>query len=90
MISIAGPLTYPKPRALPEIVRALPLDVLLVETDAPYLSPQGHRGKRNEPAFVRAVAAKIAETRAESFEHVAQTTTRNAERLFSLGTGSMP
>ena len=90
MISIAGPLTYPKPRALPEIVRALPLDVLLVETDAPYLSPQGHRGKRNEPAFVRAVAAKIAETRAESFEHVAQTTTSNAERLFSLGTGSMP
>ena len=90
MISIAGPLTYPKPRALPDIVRALPLDVLLVETDAPYLSPQGQRGKRNEPAFVRAVAEKAAEIRAESFEHVAQATTRNAERLFGLGNVSVP
>jgi TatD DNase family protein len=90
MISIAGPLTYPKPRALPDIVRVLPLDVLLVETDAPYLAPHGYRGKRNEPAFVRVVVEKVAEIRAESFEHIAQETTRNAERLFGLGNASTP
>ncbi len=84
LISIAGPITYPKPRALPAVVRALPLESLLIETDAPFLAPQSYRGRRNEPAYVREVAAKIAELRGESFETVAQVTTRNAQRLFRL------
>jgi TatD DNase family protein len=84
-ISLAGPLTYPQPRALPDVARALPLDALLVETDAPYLAPQGQRGKRNEPALVRAVAQKLAELRGVAFEAVAEATARNAGDLFGLG-----
>jgi TatD DNase family protein len=84
-ISLAGPLTYPKPRALPDVARVLPLEALLVETDAPFLAPQGHRGKRNEPALVRAVAQKIAELRGVAFETVAQATALNAGDLFGLG-----
>jgi TatD DNase family protein len=84
-ISIAGPLTYTKPRALPEVVRALPLDALLVETDAPYLAPQAQRGRRNEPAYVLAVAEKIAELKGESLDVVAGATARNAQDLFGLG-----
>jgi TatD DNase family protein len=83
-ISFAGPLTYSKPRALPDVARALPLDALLVETDAPYLAPQGQRGKRNEPAHVRAVAQKLAELRGETVEAIAQATSRNAAVLFGL------
>ena len=83
-ISLAGPLTYPKPRALPAVARALPLAALLVETDAPYLAPQGQRGKRNEPAHVRAVAQKIAELRGETVETIAAATSHNAIALFGL------
>jgi TatD DNase family protein len=83
LISIAGPITYPKPRALPEVVKMLPLNALLVETDAPFLAPQAWRGKRNEPAYARAVVAKIASLRGDDFETVAQATTRNAEKLFA-------
>ncbi len=84
LISIAGPITFPKPRALPDVVRTLPLDALLIETDAPFLAPQSQRGKRNEPAFVRAVAAKIAALRGESLDTVARATTENAAKLFGL------
>jgi len=83
-ISLAGPLTYPKSRALSDVARALPLDALLVETDAPYLAPQGQRGKRNEPAHVRAVAQKIAELRGETLETIAAATAHNAAVLFGL------
>jgi TatD DNase family protein len=83
LISIAGPITYPKPRALPEVVKMLPLNALLVETDAPFLAPQAWRGTRNEPAYARAVVAKIASLRGDDFETVAQATTRNAEKLFA-------
>ena len=84
-ISLAGPLTYPKPcAALPAVSRALPLDSLLVETDAPYLAPQGQRGKRNEPAQVRAIAQRIAELRGETIEVIARETSRNAAVLFGL------
>ena len=82
LISIAGPLTYSKPRALPDVVKTLPLRMLLVETDAPFLAPQSQRGKRNEPARVRDVAHKIAELRGEAFDAVAHATTCNAMRLF--------
>ncbi len=82
LISLASPITYPKPRALPDVAKTLSLDSLLIETDAPLLAPQSQRGKRNEPSLVREVALKIAELRGESFETIADATTRNAERLF--------
>jgi TatD DNase family protein len=83
-ISVSGPVTYKNSRLLPEIVRALPLDRLLVETDCPYLAPHPHRGKRNEPAHVRLVAKRIAELKNRSLEDVARATTANARRLFDL------
>jgi TatD DNase family protein len=84
--SIAGPVTYKNARQLLDIVRALPLDRLLVETDCPYLAPHPYRGKRNEPAHVQWVARRIAELKNRSFEDVATETTINAQRLFGLPT----
>lgn len=83
-ISISGPITYENARQLAEIVRILPLDRLLVETDCPYLTPQPHRGKRNEPAYVRLVAERIAALRGIPLDDVAEATTANARRLFGL------
>jgi len=83
-ISISGPVTYRNAGRLPEVVRALPLDRLLVETDCPFLAPEPHRGKRNEPAYTRLVAERIAELKGISFEEVAQATTANARHLFEL------
>lgn len=81
-ISISGPVTYGNARQLPEIVRALPLERLLVETDCPYLAPHPHRGKRNEPAYVRLVVEQIASLREVPFDDLARATTANAHRLF--------
>ena len=61
LISIAGPVTYPNARRLADVVRALPLDRLVVETDCPYLPPQPWRGQRNEPAYLPVTAARVAE-----------------------------
>ena len=83
-ISIAGPVTYRNARQLPDIVRALPLDRLLVETDCPFLAPHPYRGKRNEPAYVQLVAERIAELRGLCPEDLAEATTANAQRLFQL------
>jgi TatD DNase family protein len=83
-ISISGPVTYRNAGQLPDIVRALPLNRLLVETDCPFLAPEPHRGKRNEPAFARLVAERIAELKGITFEELAQATTANARRLFEL------
>jgi TatD DNase family protein len=83
-ISISGPITYKNARELPEIVRALPLDRILVETDCPYLTPQPYRGKRNEPVNVLLVAERIAAIRGASLEQVAEATTANARRLFEF------
>jgi TatD DNase family protein len=83
-ISISGPVTYRNARQLPEIVRALPLDRLLVETDCPFLAPEPHRGKRNEPAYTRLVAKRIAELKGIPFDDLARATTTNAHRLFKL------
>jgi TatD DNase family protein len=83
-ISISGPVTYRNARQLPEIVQALPLDRLLVETDCPYLAPHPYRGKRNEPAHVQWVAKRIAELKNLAFEEVAAATTANAQHLFDL------
>lgn len=83
-VSIPGAVTYPKSETLAEVVRKLPLERLLIETDCPYLAPVPHRGKTNEPCFVPLVAAKIAEIRGLSVEDVARITTLNAVRLFRI------
>jgi len=81
-LGVDGPLTYKKNDALRAIFAAVPLENILIETDAPYLTPQTHRGKRNEPAYIRYVAEKLADIRQVSLETVAEATTRNAARLF--------
>jgi TatD DNase family protein len=81
-ISISGIVTFKAAEALRDTVRALPLDRLLVETDAPYLAPVPYRGKRNEPAFVAGTAARVAELKGMSVEQVAEATTENFFRLF--------
>ncbi len=81
-ISLSGILTFRNADALRDVARQLPLDRLLVETDCPYLAPVPHRGRQNEPAFVREVAECLAEIRGESLETIAQATTENFRRLF--------
>jgi TatD DNase family protein len=83
-ISFSGIVTFPKARDLQEIARVVPMERLLVETDSPYLTPVPHRGQRNEPAYVRLVATKIAELRGISLEEVAEITSSNAMKLFKL------
>jgi TatD DNase family protein len=82
-ISFTGILTFKKSDDLRAIAAALPADRILVETDAPYLAPGRHRGKRNEPAFVVETAKVLAETRKVAFEEIARQTTENFFRLFS-------
>jgi TatD DNase family protein len=83
-VSVAGIVTFRNADALRDAVRAVPLDRLLIETDAPFLAPVPHRGKRNEPAHVRLVAETVAAVRGEPFDAVAAATTANALRLFRL------
>lgn len=81
-IGVGGPVTYRKSDVLQEVAQKVPTDALLVETDCPWLAPQFRRGKRNEPAYVRATAEKIAELRGISLEEIGETTTQNFEELF--------
>ena len=83
-ISVPGTITFKNAQAFQDIIRKLPLESLLVETDAPYLAPVPFRGKRNEPSHVRYTAQKVAEVKRVSFEKVAEVTSRNALRLFRL------
>ncbi len=83
-LSFGGMVTFKRNEVLRQVSLAVPLDRLLVETDAPYLSPTPFRGKRNEPAHVRLTAACLAETRGVSKEVIAAATTENARRLFRL------
>ena len=83
-VSIAGPVTFDKSVKLKEIAAAVPLDRLLVETDAPYLTPHPHRGRRNEPAHVRFVAEEVARARGLTLAEVATATTANVKRLFHI------
>jgi TatD DNase family protein len=82
-VSFSGILTFKKSDELRAIARDLPADRILVETDAPYLAPAPHRGKRNEPAFVARTAAVLAEARGVSVEAIADQTSENFFRLFS-------
>jgi TatD DNase family protein len=83
-ISIAGMITFPKSDALQEVVKNIPLESLLVETDAPLLAPQNWRGKRNEPAYVVEIARKIAEIKGVSLEEVDSATEANTRTLFEI------
>jgi TatD DNase family protein len=83
-ISLAGPVTYPNPRALPEVARFVPPDRLVVETDCPFLPPQGHRGRRNEPAYLALTAARVAELRGEPLETLGPRMSDNARRLYRV------
>ncbi len=84
-ISFSGILTFKSAEALRDVARRLPPERILVETDAPYLAPVPHRGKPNQPAWVRHVAQCLAELRGQSLESVAETTTANYDRLFGRG-----
>ena len=83
-LGLAGPVTYPNARTLRKVAAGAPSDRIVVETDAPWLPPQGHRGKRNEPAFVEKIAGKVAEVRGIMPETLAETTTDNARTLYHL------
>lgn len=83
-LGFTGPVTYKNADALRHIAATVPLDRILVETDAPYLTPHPYRGKRNEPAYVRLVAERIAALRNMDFNAFAEATTQNAERLFGI------
>jgi len=84
-ISFAGPVTYPRNEELRDVVKSVPTEYLLVETDAPYLSPQAFRGKRNEPAHVRLTAEKVAELKGISIADLSRITRLNVHRLFGIG-----
>jgi len=86
LISLAGPVTYPNARALPEVARFVPADRLVIETDCPFLPPQGYRGqgKRNEPAYLTVTAARVAELRGEPLPRLAAQLSDNARALFGI------
>ena len=86
-ISVPGSITFKNAERFQDIVKRLPLESILVETDAPYLTPVPLRGKRNEPSYVRYTAEKIAEIKKISFEEVAEVTSENALRVFRLRLG---
>src|SRR5690606_3767329 len=83
-ISLGGPVTFKNAKKPKEVAQEVPLDRLLIETDCPYLAPHPFRGKRNEPGYVKLVAEQIAEIKGLSFDEIAETTTRNAKKLFGI------
>jgi TatD DNase family protein len=85
MISFAGNATYPKAQSLRDVAKEIPLDRLLVETDSPFLAPQSHRGRRNEPAYVAEVAQTIGNVRNLPADQIAEITSGNFRRFFGLG-----
>src|SRR5271165_4087527 len=89
MISFAGNSTYPKTQNLRDVAKALPLENILIETDAPFLAPQAFRGKRNEPAYVAEVARTLASVRDLAAEEFAARTAGNFRRFFHLSEPSM-
>ena len=83
-IALGGVVTFNSANKMKEVAKTVPLDRLLLETDAPYLTPVPFRGKENQPAYVKYVAEEIAKLRGISFEEVASATTDNAKRVFNL------
>jgi len=84
MISFSGIVTFKNAAALREVARSVPDDYLLIETDSPYLAPMPHRGRQNQPAYVRHVAETLADIRGSSVEHIAEVTADNFYRLFKI------
>jgi TatD DNase family protein len=84
MVSFAGNLTFPKAQQIRDAALEVPLDRMLIETDSPFLAPVPHRGKRNEPAYVKEVARQLGELRGFSAEEIGLQTTQNFHRFFSL------
>src|SRR5699024_2232443 len=84
-ISLGGPVTFKNAKEAKEVAKAVPLDKLLIETDAPYLAPHPHRGKRNEPAYVALVAQQIAALKEMEYEEICEATTENAREVFGIG-----
>ena len=82
LISVNGILVFSK--ELQEVIKEVPLEQMMLETDAPYLSPPPHRGKRNEPHYVKFVAEKIAEIKGLSIDEIAETTTKTAVDFFNI------
>ena len=87
-LGIDGPVTYRKADELHTLAQKVPLERLLLETDGPYLTPQTHRGKRNEPAYLSYIVDRIAELRNTTAEQIMTVTTANAQRLFKLSSDS--
>ncbi len=83
-ISFGGPVTFKNAKKPKEVVKEIPMDMLLIETDCPYLTPHPYRGKRNEPAYVRLVAEQVAELKNVTVEEIAEKTTANAKKLFGI------
>jgi TatD DNase family protein len=83
-ISIPGTVTFKSARLIQDVVRNVPLEHLLIETDCPFLTPVPHRGKRNEPSYVRLVAEKIALIKQLHIDEVAQATAANTRKVFRL------
>jgi len=88
-VGIDGPVTYPRATTLKALARIVPLDRLLLETDAPYLTPIPFRGRRNEPAHIPTIAAEIAAQRGLTLEEISRATDLAAESLFGLGCATM-
>lgn len=84
MISLGGPVTFKNAKQPKEIAKHVPLEKLLIETDAPFLTPHPYRGKRNEPAYVKLIAEEIAALRNISFEEVAKATSENALKIYNI------
>ncbi len=84
LFSIAGPVTFKNGQSIRDAVAKIPMDRLVVETDSPYLTPHPFRGQRNEPAYVKFTAQKVAEVKGVSLEELAQATTQNAKSFFGI------
>ena len=84
MISLTGIVTFKNAHDMQQVAREIPLEKIMIETDAPYLAPEPYRGQRNEPSYVKFVVEKIAELKKLSFEEVAEVTTDNAKKFFGL------
>ncbi len=83
-IALGGVVTFKNAKKAKEVAKVVPLDRLLLETDAPYMAPVPYRGKENEPAFVKFIAQEIADLRGISFEEVARSTSQNAQKLLGI------
>lgn len=89
-VSFSGIVTFKRSEALREVAAGLPLDRLMVETDAPFLAPEGHRGRRNEPAFVARVGETLASLHQTPVDEIARLTSRNARRFFRIDEPETP